>query len=63
MSVQKLPGVFTVSEAAELAKVSPWTIRQEIKLGNLRARRIGCCVRVLEPELARWLGDYGDEPT
>jgi excisionase family DNA binding protein len=61
MSVQGLVGVFTVSEAAERAHVSVWTIRREIKLGHLRARHILRCVRILEDELDRWLHDYGDE--
>jgi excisionase family DNA binding protein len=60
MSVTILPGVFTIPEAAEKAKVSANTIRRQIKAGKLRARRIGSCVRILEPELARWLEDYGD---
>jgi excisionase family DNA binding protein len=58
MSVLPLPGILTVSEAAAKASVSPWTIRQEIKRGNLRARRIGSCVRILDEELARFLHDY-----
>lgn len=51
----KLPGFYLVSEAAHEAKVSPWTIRQEIKKGNLRARRIGRLVRILEDDLAEWM--------
>jgi excisionase family DNA binding protein len=45
VTVQKLQGVFT--------------IYREIARGNLRARRIGRCVRVLESDLVRWLEDYG----
>jgi excisionase family DNA binding protein len=60
VTVARVPGVLTVAEAAEKARVSTWTIRREIAEGNLRARRIGRCVRVLEDELSRWLRDYGE---
>lgn len=55
MSVARLPGVLTVSEAAAQVAVSTGTLRKEIKKGNLRARRIGRCVRVLDEDLAAWL--------
>jgi excisionase family DNA binding protein len=58
MSVVKLPGVFTVTEAAEKANVSTWTIREQIRLSHLRAREIGRCKRILSDELDRWLHDY-----
>ncbi len=45
MTVQPLVGALTVSEAADMAKVSEWTIRKEVRIGNLEARRIGKCVR------------------
>ena len=61
MTVQKLPGVYTVSEAAEKAQVSTWTIREQIRLGLLQARRIGRCLRILADELDRWLHDYGQD--
>ena len=54
-----LPSLYLVSEAAERARVSPWTIRNEIKLGHLRARRIGRCVRILENDLADWMRGDG----
>jgi excisionase family DNA binding protein len=55
MSVVRLPGVLTVPEAAAQVAVSTGTLRKEIKKGNLRARRIGRCVRVLDEDLAAWL--------
>lgn len=55
MSVQVLPGVLTVPEAARHAGVSAATIRGEIKARRLRARYIGRCVRVLDEDLAAWL--------
>lgn len=58
MTVTKLPGVFTIREAAEVAQVSTWTIREEIRKGHLRAREIGRCKRILSDELDRWLHDY-----
>ena len=42
-------------EAAALVAVSAGTLRNEIKKGNLRARRIGRCVRILDEDLAAWL--------
>ena len=50
-----LPGFFLVSEAAKEARVSEWTIRREIREGNLRARRIGRLVRILDTDLAGWM--------
>jgi len=52
---RRLPGFYLVSEAAEAARCSPWTIRKEIKGGRLRARRIGRLVRILDSDLARWM--------
>jgi excisionase family DNA binding protein len=59
VSFGRLSRVYTVAETAELTNLSIWTIRQEIKSGRLRARRIGRCIRVLDDELDRWLHDYG----
>ena len=41
------------------AAVSAGTLRKEIKKGNLRARRIGRCVRILDEDLAAWLRSDG----
>jgi len=60
MSVVRLPGVLTVPEAAAQVAVSAGTLRNEIKKGNLRARRIGRCVRILDEDLAAWL--RSDQP-
>ncbi len=54
-----LPAFLLVSEAAVVAKVSPWTIRNEIRTGRLRARRIGRLVRILPQDLAEWM--HGDD--
>jgi excisionase family DNA binding protein len=48
-----------VPEAATQAAVSAGTFRKEIKKGNLRARRIGRCVRILDEDLAAWLRSDG----
>jgi excisionase family DNA binding protein len=55
MSATTLPGLFLISEAAEEARCSEWTIRKEIKQGNLRARRIGRLIRIVDSDLAEWM--------
>jgi len=63
MSVARLPGVLTVPEAASQVAVSAGTLRKEIRDGNLRVRRIGRCVRILDEDLAAWLRADGSMPT
>ena len=57
MSVPELEAsvVLTVTQAAEEAQVSPWTIRREINEGRLRAKRIGSCVRITRSAFEAWL--------
>jgi hypothetical protein len=55
MSVTTLPTFSPVSAVAKRSGLSEWTIRQEIKKGNLRARRIGRCVRIVDEDEARWV--------
>jgi excisionase family DNA binding protein len=55
MTETRLPGFYLVSEAAEAARVSEWTIRREIREGRLRARRIGRLCRVVDADLAEWM--------
>ncbi|MGH9089995.1 MAG: excisionase family DNA-binding protein [Acidimicrobiales bacterium] len=55
MSATPLPRLLLVSEAAQHARCSEWMIRREIKAGNLRARRIGRLVRILDDDLAAWM--------
>jgi excisionase family DNA binding protein len=58
VSVQEgLVGVYTVSEVAQMTKMSEWAIRRQIADGHLHAKRIGRCVRVTAAELNRWLED------
>jgi excisionase family DNA binding protein len=61
VTVQKLDSevVLLVSEVAQIARVSEDTIRRQIRLGQLRARKIGRCTRVNRAEADRWLADYG----
>ena len=55
MSITRLPGWFTIPDAARRCGVSEWTIRKEIRENRLRARRVGRLVRVLDSELGRWM--------
>ena len=55
MTVATLPTLSPIPDVAKRSGLSEWTIRKEIKLGNLRARRIGRCVRILDEDEARWL--------
>ena len=55
MSVSPLPGWSTIPQFANHVGLSEWTIRQEIKAGNLRARRIGRAVRILDDDGAAWM--------
>ena len=61
MAIATLPTLSPVSDVAKRSGFSEWTIRQEIKRGNLRARRIGRCVRILDEDEARWLRGAGTE--
>ncbi|MGO9335628.1 MAG: helix-turn-helix domain-containing protein [Acidimicrobiales bacterium] len=51
--------VLTVAQVAELAQVSPWTVRRQIAAGLLRAKRIGGCVRVTRTDFDAWLASDG----
>ena len=61
MSVVSLPHWFTVPDFAKKVGLSEWTIREEIKAGRLRARRVARCVRVLDEDGAQWMRGRGDE--
>jgi excisionase family DNA binding protein len=55
MTASTLPRLYKVSEAADKSGVSEWTVREEIKRGNLRARRIARLVRIVDDDLAVWM--------
>jgi excisionase family DNA binding protein len=55
VSVTPLPHWRTVPAAARAVGVSEWFLRRQIKDGELRARRIGRVVRVLDDDLAAWM--------
>lgn len=50
-----LPRLLRLPEVAELAQVSPWLVRAEIRRGNLRASRIGRVVRVTPADYRTWV--------
>jgi len=47
--------VYTVQEVARILRVSPLTVLRYIKLGKLKARRIGRGYRITERDLALFL--------
>ena len=51
----ELPRLLRVPQVAELAEVSEWTVRAEIRRGNLRAGRIGRVVRVTPDDYRSWV--------
>lgn len=57
MTVQTLPDILVISEAAVVARVSERTLRRHIASGELRATYIGRCLRVQRKELDRWLDE------
>jgi len=53
--IAPLPHWSTISEFAKATGLSEWSIRQEIKRGTLRARRVGRCLRILDEDGAAWM--------
>lgn len=52
---QDLPRLMRLREVAERAQVSLWTVRAEIKRGNLIASRIGRILRVTPDDYRMWI--------
>lgn len=48
-------GVLTVPEVAEILRISPQTVRNEIKRGRLRCFRPGYGVRITTAQLAEYM--------
>lgn len=59
MTSTQVPTLLTLSQASKELGGSPCedTLRSEVKKGNLRAKRIGRCLRVTDVELRRWALD------
>lgn len=55
MSIPSVVGWLTVPEASELAHLSEWTLRKEIREGRLVACRVGKCVRLRPADLEAWM--------
>jgi excisionase family DNA binding protein len=52
--------VLNVEEAAALLGVSPWTIREQARLGRIPGRKVGKEWRFSRPALLSWLGTGGE---
>lgn len=59
-SLADLPLVLNADEAAGVLRVSRWQIYESIKRGELRAVRLGRCLRIPRDEVARLLGGPPD---
>lgn len=56
-TTRHLPTPLTITECVEAlnGSYSAWSLRKEIAAGNLKARRLGRTLRVLDEDLAAWL--------
>ena len=52
--------LYLLSEVAEAARVSVWTIRAEIRRGHLRSTRIGRLHRVTPEDYDRWIASRAE---
>lgn len=59
-SLADLPLVLSAEETADVLRVSKWQVYESIKRGELRAVRLGRCLRVPREEIARLLGGPPD---
>ena len=55
MTVKYNLQLYDVCQAAEMLRISPWTIRAYIRNGKLRPIRVGRLVRLDEQELERFV--------
>lgn len=53
------PLTYTVSQAAELLGISPWTYYEAVKRGELPARKVGRRIVVPRIQLEQWLAKEG----
>lgn len=56
-TAQKLEKLYLVSEAAELVRVSPWTIWAKLKNGELLRTKVGGRTVIRESELQKLIVD------
>ena len=54
---------YTVNQAALTLKVHPLTIRRYIKVGKLKAFRVGGNIRILENDLKAFIQNFIPQPT
>lgn len=55
--MRKSKDVLNVEEAAQLLGVSPWTVREQARLGHLPGRKVGKEWRFSRQGLMIWLED------
>jgi hypothetical protein len=60
VSVAQLPHWDTIPAFSRRVGFSEWLIREEIKAGRLRARRVGRCLRILDEDGAEWMRGRGE---
>lgn len=59
-SLADLPLVLSAEETADVLRVSKWQIYEAVKRGEIRAVRLGRCLRIPREEIARLLGGPPD---
>ena len=59
--VSPIGQVYTTEEAAEILKTSPRTVQRMIRVGQLKAHRVGRGYRILDRDLQELFREESDE--
>ena len=56
-AIDELPAMLKVPEAAEFLRLSAWSVRRALELGELRCVRRGRAIRIPRAAIAEYLGE------